>query len=157
MAANGLVVNLDGPWPGRRHDSGMLAESGLIKLLTTKMNEIGTIYRIYGDPAYPISEYLEGPFRNGALALSDEQKDFNVAMAGVRIAVEWGFGEVVQQFAFLDFEKNMKVLLQPVGSLYTVGTLLTNCRVRLGHGGKVSDFFGIAPPSLEQYLKNRLD
>ncbi|GAU99370.1 hypothetical protein RvY_10386, partial [Ramazzottius varieornatus] len=111
---------------------------------------------LYGDPAYSISEYPEASFRAGAAELSQEEKDFNEAMPGVRIAVEWGFGEAVQQFAFLDYSKNLKVLWQPVGILYTVGTLLTNCRVCLGYAGKVSDFFGIAPPSLEHYLKKKL-
>ncbi|GAU88330.1 hypothetical protein RvY_01046 [Ramazzottius varieornatus] len=135
----------------------MLAESGLLDLLKNKMAEVGAVYRVYGDPTYPISEYLEAPFRAGAAELSEEETDFNKAMAEVRIAVEWGFGEVIQQFAFLDYSKNLKILWQPVGTLYTIGTLLTNCRVCLGHAGKVSDFFGVAPPSLEQYLKNQQD
>lgn len=112
--------------------------------------------RLYGDPAYPISNYIEGPFRESAVGLTDVEKLFNEDMSSVRIAVEWGFGEVVQQFAFLDFYKNLKIGLQPVGTLCTVGTLLTNCRVCLGHGGKVADFCGIPPPGLEMYLSNRL-
>ena len=156
MAPNGSVVNLDGPWPGRRHESGMLAESGLLTALHTKMNNIGRTFRLYGDPAYPVAEYLEGPFRNGAQAVSQVEADFNEAMASVRIAVEWGFGEVVQQWAFVDYSKNLKVLWQPVGTFYSVATLLLNCRVCLGHGGKVSDFFGVAPPTIEQYLNNQL-
>ncbi len=155
MAPNGLVANLDGPWVGRRHDSGMLMESGLIIELQAKMQQIGRTYRLYGDPAYPISEYLAGPSREGADPLIQIERDFNQAMSEVRIAVEWGFGEVVQQFAFLDFEKNLKIGLQPVGKYYSVATLLINCRVCLGHGGKVSDFFNIPPPSLESYLRNQ--
>ncbi|GAU91501.1 hypothetical protein RvY_03740 [Ramazzottius varieornatus] len=117
------------------------------------MAETGKICRLYGDPAYPISEYLEAPFRAGAAELSQEEKNFNEAMPGVRIAVEWGFGEVVQHFASLDHSKSLKVLWRPVGTLYTVDTLLTNPRVCLGHAGKV----GIALPSLEQYLETKLD
>lgn len=65
MAPNGLVVNLGGPWVGRRHHFGMLADSGLLNLLGTKMNELGRIFQIYGDPAYPVSDYIEAPFRQG--------------------------------------------------------------------------------------------
>lgn len=155
MTPNGIIANLDGPWVGRRHDSGMLTESGLLDSLRVKMETLGQKFRLYGDPAYPISEYIEGPFRKGAAELTVIEKDFNEAMSGLRIAVEWGFGEVIQTWAFLDFYKNLKIGLQPVGTYYAVGTLLTNCRVCLGLGGKVSDFFGVPPPSLEEYLNNQ--
>lgn len=75
-------------------------------------------------------------------------------MSGSRIAVEWGFEEVIQHFAIVDFYTNLKIGLMPVGKHYTVGTLLTNCRVCLGYGEKTSDFFGVSPPSLETYLRN---
>lgn len=80
------------------------------------------------------------------------EKGLNEAIAGVRSCVEWGFGGVVQNFAFLDFSKNLKIGLQPVRTLYTVVTILSNCRVCLDHGGKTSDFCQIAPPTFEQYL-----
>ena len=35
VAPNGLIVNLFGPVEGRRHDSGMLAMSGLLPMLET--------------------------------------------------------------------------------------------------------------------------
>ncbi|XP_055353196.1 uncharacterized protein LOC129599081 [Paramacrobiotus metropolitanus] len=151
MAPNGIVVNLVGPWVGLRHDSGILADSGLLRALETKMEQMGKIFRLYGDPAYPISAYLEGPFKP---ATNQIEYDFNEAMSPCRIAVEWGFGEVVQQFAFLDFWKNLKIFLQPVGLLYTVGTLLLNCRVCLGYGGKVADYFCVVPATLEVRLNN---
>lgn len=72
-------------------------------------------------------------------------------MSKVREAVEWGFGEVVRQFAFLDYHKNQKVLLQPVGIFYTVGILLCNAHVIL-HGSQVSSFFDCQPPTLEEYF-----
>ena len=35
VAPNGLIVNLFGPVEGKRHDSGMLAMSGLLPILET--------------------------------------------------------------------------------------------------------------------------
>ncbi|QRW18531.1 hypothetical protein RhiXN_03455 [Rhizoctonia solani] len=61
------------------------------------------------------------------------------------------FGEVIWQFDFLDFHKNQKVLLQPVGVFYTVGVSLTNAHVIL-HGSQVSTYFNCPPPSLEEYF-----
>lgn len=157
MAPNGIIVNLDGPWVGRRHDAGMLQESGLLDMLREKMHDLGQTFLLYGDPAYPISEVIEGPFRQGAAPLTQVETNFNERMSGVRISVEWGFGEVVQQFAFLDFSKNLKIGLQSVGKYYAVGTILTNCRVCLGYGGKTADFFGVVPPTLETYLRDVLE
>ncbi|KAL1477329.1 hypothetical protein MTO96_003228 [Rhipicephalus appendiculatus] len=53
---------------------------------------------------------------------------FNRHMSTVRLAVEWGFGKTVAEFAFLDFKKNQKLLLQNVGQMYRVGTILANCQ-----------------------------
>nr|CAH7747685.1 unnamed protein product [Callosobruchus chinensis]CAH7747688.1 unnamed protein product [Callosobruchus chinensis] len=38
-------------------------------------------------------------------------------MKPLRQAVEWGFEKVVNEFAFLDFKKNQKLLLQDVGQM----------------------------------------
>ena len=154
MAPNGLIVNFDGPWVGRRHDAGMLQESGLLQTLQQKMYGLREIFLLYGDPAYPISDYIEGPFRQGAIPLTDVELNFDEKMNGSRIAVEWGFGETIQQFAFLDFYKNLKIGLQPVGKCYVIGSLLQNCRTCLGYAGKTSDFFNLVPPTMEVYLRN---
>ena len=53
---------------------------------------------------------------------------------------------------FLDFKKNQKILLQPVGKFYIVGALLTNCHTCL-YSCQTSEYFGIDPPSLETYLE----
>ena len=54
-APNGLVANLFGPVEGRRHDSAMLARSGLLgHLKQHTIEQNGSILCIYGDPAYPL-------------------------------------------------------------------------------------------------------
>jgi nuclease HARBI1 len=83
--------------------------------------------------------------------LSSEQTDFNKEMSQVRLAVEWGFGKVLSIFAFLDFKKNQKILLSPIGKYYTVGVLLTNCHTCI-NGSIASWYFDCIPPSLEDYL-----
>ena len=73
-------------------------------------------------------------------------------MSHVRTSVEWAFGKIINIFAFLDFKKNQKILLQPVGKFYIVGALLTNCHTCL-YSCQTSEYFGIDPPSLETYLE----
>lgn len=52
------------------------------------MVQAGKHFRLYGDPAYYVSEYIEAPFRGGPNGMTTVEKDFNEAIAGERIAVE---------------------------------------------------------------------
>ena len=60
VAPNGIIANLFGPVEGRRHDSGMLAMSGLLEELETySFSPTGQPLSIYGDPAYPHRVHLQ--------------------------------------------------------------------------------------------------
>jgi hypothetical protein len=72
-------------------------------------------------------------------------------MSKVRECVEWGFGKVVGTFAFVDFKKNMKLYLQPVGRVYMAAVLMTNIHSCL-YGSLTSQFFELDPPDVRQYL-----
>ena len=49
---NGLIGNLYGPAEGRRHDAGMLKDSGLLNDLSRfGFNTRGDVLSLYGDPA----------------------------------------------------------------------------------------------------------
>jgi len=64
-------------------------------------------YIIYGDPACPMSELILKPYCSRIL-IHKKQVAFNKAMSSVRLTVEWGFGKVITECAFLDFKKNLK-------------------------------------------------
>ena len=83
----------------------------------------GEPYVIYGDPAYSVRRHILSPFK-GAWLTQDEEK-FNKDMSTVRTCVKWDFGKIVGYFAFLDFSKNQKVLLQQVGKIYAVAAILS--------------------------------
>ena len=148
---NGMIANLYGPMEGKRHDAGMLRESGLMDQLEQYMTMAdGTIYSLYGDPAYPLRPHLLAPYRGGVITA--EQALFNKRMSAVRVTVEWAFGKILANFAFVDYKKNQKLYLQPVGKYYSVATLLTNCHTCL-YGSAVSEFFGLQPPTVMEYLR----
>ena len=146
MAPNGLIVDLFGPIEGRRHDSALLHESRLLERLDCPKFRN---YSIYGDPAYPLRPQLIVPYKGAALTA--EQRQFNMAMSNVRESVEWGFGAIARTFAFLDFKKNLKLYLQPIGQYYPVAVILMNCYTCM-YGNQVSQYFGIEPPTLQEYL-----
>lgn len=150
-APNGLIANMFGPIEGRRHDAFMLSVSGLEDQLKNFNQTNGDPYVVYGDSAYGLSRNIIGPFRG--THLTHQEQEFNKRMSAVRTSVEWGFGKISQYFAYLDFKKNLKVLLQPVAKYYLVGTLLVNCHTCL-YGSLTSSYFGLNPPSLETYLSN---
>ena len=72
-------------------------------------------------------------------------------MSAVRSSVEWLFGDVVTSFKFMDFKKNLKLMLSSVGKMYVVSVLLRNALTCL-YGNQTCKFFDLSPPSLEEYF-----
>lgn len=153
VCPDGIIVSLKGPYPGRRHDAGILRDSGFYEELEqhTVFND-NEKYCLYGDSAYPIRELLMCPFPTGR-GITQEQELFNLNMSRVRQAVEWGFGKVAVEFAFVDYKKNQKVLLQDVGNIYKTAVILSNCHTCL-YGSQSATYFNVNPPELEEYLAN---
>ena len=87
VAPNGLIANLYGPVEDKRHDTGMLADSGLLTdLQHHSFTPNGQLLCIYGDMAYPMGVHLQAPFKGARLRPTE--KNFNKAMSQVRIYVE---------------------------------------------------------------------
>jgi hypothetical protein len=113
VTPDGLIANLFGPVEGRRHDSFLLRLSGVLEQFEDGQwtDRDGNPFCIYGDPAYNVRDCLLAPYRNP----NQDQAAFNSNMSAMREVVEWQFGKLIQQFAFVDFKKNLKLFLQPVG------------------------------------------
>ena len=79
---------------------------------------------IYGDPAHPLRVHLQVPFRDGQI--TPEMEEFNRSMSSVQVAVEWIFGDIMNDFKFMDFKKNLKIGLSQVGKMYVVSAILRN-------------------------------
>ena len=150
VAPNGLIANLYGPVEGRRHDSFLLAESDLLnQLMLHSRGPQGNVLCIYGDPAYPLRPQLMCPFQGAAL--TPDQRAWNTSMCQVRIAVEWIFSDIVNQFKFVNFKDQLKIGLSPVGKFYVVSAILHNARSCL-YPNRTSTYFDVLPPILEEYF-----
>ena len=148
---NGLVANLFGPVEGKRHDTAMLAQSGLLPLLNQHARAPdGSVLCIYGDPAYPLRPQLQTAFKGAHV--TDLQKQWNKAMNATRASVEWVFGDIVNYMKFLDFHKNLKIQLSAVGKMYIVCVILQNARSCF-YGSVTSEFFDCQPPNIENYFQ----
>ena len=107
------------------------------------------VYALYGDLAYAQSIYLLGGFRKPP-AGSDKAM-FKRHMSSVRITVEWGFGDIVDEWKFLDFCSAMKIFEMPIGKFYTNGAFLSNICNCL-YGNKNQQYLGAIQLSLDEYF-----
>lgn len=152
MMPNGMIARLDGPFNGRRHDSAVLHLSDLLRQCQAKLVvSEEKWYAFYGDPGYANQKFIKVGFKTNRNTLTERQKIFNRDMSALRVHVEYGFGKIIQLFAFLDFKKNQKLLLQPIKLQYIVAALLSNCHTCM-NGSQISDYFLCSPPKLEEYL-----
>ena len=78
--------------------------------------------------------------------------DFNSSMSKVRVTVEWMFGEVINNFKFTDFKKNLKIGRASVSKFYRVSSFFTNAHTCL-YKNNVSRYFTIDPLLLEEYFQ----
>ena len=135
---------------GRKHDAGMLADSGFLNQLQRfAFSPLGNSFCIYGDPAYPLRIHLQAPFRNRAL--TPQMEAFNGSMSPVRESVEWPFNDIVNYCKFIDFKKNLKIGLSSVGKMYVMCALLRNALTCL-YGNQTSKFFDLEPPTIQEYF-----
>jgi hypothetical protein len=147
-APDGLCIHFWGPVGGNRHDGGLLRESGLKDYLK-EHEDLFKENLLYGDPAYGVNDFIFCGFKGNTSAI---EKEFNKKMSGVRQSVEWSFGRMKILWAFIDFKKNHKLLLSPVGKVMNVAMLLTNCHTCYFGGNQISMYFNLNPPTLEEYL-----
>jgi hypothetical protein len=150
ITPDGIIIHVWGPVEGRLTDEQLYEDSGVAQILEEHAFDLrGTPLQIYGDPAYGLSTHCLSPFQGNNVTA--EQMRFNTAMSSCREAVEWGFGELTSLFPYLDFSKNLKALLQPVGLYYLIGILLCNAHTCL-HVPKIPRYFNCHPPTLEEYF-----
>jgi hypothetical protein len=153
MLPNGIMPMPYGPVSGSHHDSWLLDQSRVLDVMRRCCRGLGCTFQLYGDPAYPQSQYLSGPYRSEGL--DKEEALFNVGMSSTRIANEWGFGKIKLLWAYLDFENGQKVYLNDVQKYWPVAQILANCHTCL-YGSQTATYFKVAPPHMEDYLANRV-
>ena len=140
ITPNGLIANLTGPFEGKTHDSTMLRESGLLTDLGRVAFYNGDPLCLYGQPTFTLGVHLQALIKGNNI--TPQMTLYNKAMSEVRIAVEMLFGNISNYFKFIDFKRQMKVNLSPVGKIYVVRVLLENIQTGF-YGNQVSQMFSL--------------
>lgn len=154
VTPDGLISHFFGPVDGRRNDAFLWTDSEILaKLERNAHTTTGRALQIYGDPAYRVNRYLISPYQGAQI--TRDQELWNKQMSQLRIVVEWVFKEVVTTFAFVDYPKNQKHLLQPVGLQFRVAVLLHNAHVIL-HKPQIAQYFDIEGIGHRVYIEEQL-
>ena len=155
VSPSGIVPHLFGPIDGRRHDSFMLTESGLLPLLSG-LTHNGIDYLVYADSAYPVTRNLIVPIARVAAPPGSVAARLNEIMAVARtVTSEWLYGIVTNTFQTLDFARWQRQWWTAPALQYFAAVFLTNCRTCLDGGNKISKFFYCYPPDLGDYLSGQ--
>ena len=151
LVPDGFIACLYGPVPAKTHDARLLRESQLVEQLQAVMPENGTnqVFALYGDLAYAQNAYVLGGFCN--VVPNSDEAAYNCLLSSVRITVEWGFAELVEQWKFLDFRSAMKIFQCPVAQYYINAAFLSNIRNCL-LGNKTQQYFNAQQPTIDEYL-----
>ncbi|KAH9115674.1 hypothetical protein AeMF1_010318 [Aphanomyces euteiches] len=127
----------------------MLGLSGLLNYMEERPELFENVH-IYGDPAYGLSSHIMSGYKG--IDLSNQQMRFNKWMSRVRQSVEWDFMIMKTLWAFITFKYLSKIRMSPVTKIVKVAMFLTNCHCCYDEGNLISEYFGVDPPTLEEYL-----
>jgi len=152
VTPDGMLHQLAGPWAGARHDMHMLRQSALLPYVNALPRTAdGTQFSIYADCGYSERDGIVTPYFDGAVNAVHEA--WNQAMASSRIAVEWGFGDIVLAWSHLDMVRQQQLLSnRKIGQVYLVAGLMTNF-LNCFKSNRGSQYFNVEPPTFEVYLQ----
>jgi hypothetical protein len=151
VTPDGLFSAFFGPIEGRHSDAYMMEKSMIYEAMEM-FEEIFRDMKLWGDGGYGISKYILRPFI--APVAGSIHQAFNTRLSTLRISAEWGFNWVITNFKYLDYEEQQKCLLMPTSLFYCVAVLLANCKTCMMGGNQISSYFDLAPPTLQEYLRD---
>jgi hypothetical protein len=145
--AYGMTVDMYGPCSLRRNDLELFRRSNINDRLNTICHTIGTSnYSMFGDSAYNNDTNISSYMPNN--------HDFNKAMKGVRVQIEWNYGHTASLFPLVANKKKLQILKSRyIHHVYVVATILRNIHSCL-YGNQTMLYFNISLPDdmLHRYL-----
>jgi hypothetical protein len=142
-----------GGYEGQVGDPKMFKDSGLQECSVGNcFNEQGEELYVYGDKAFYMEQGVIGAYRaRRNRPINRDESIYNAYMAKQWMPIEWGFGKVMQYFAFCGYKMAMKVGLSPVNVYYVSSVLLANCHTYYYHS-ETSMAFQCSAPTIREYF-----
>ena len=163
-----MIGALYGAISARENDNGALNLSNLNvdmmrlqpEVTQARRNGVDILYfSLYGDAIFPLLNCITGRHRQPLQGeLNERENAENTAMRRVRISAKWPYETATNLFHILESKYNKHLLgsnREPnlvVGQQLRVIFFLYNIYVCL-NGSKLSRFFNVIPPMLEEYLR----
>lgn len=148
---NGMIGDVSGPSPGGSDPSDLPRKSELNDRLAAVQQGKPFQGKVHGNSACATMSHVGSGFQGDNLTFS--QRAYNTDMSTVWLAAVGQVGKIPEMFPFMDVQHNHKVMLSPLGKYYTIAGLLTNAHTTC-YGCPTSTYFGMAPPTLEEYFVN---
>jgi len=149
--AHGITCNLFGPLSLRHNDLHLLGQSNLIYKLEALYYNSPQKVTIFGDSAYPTSDYLRYYFPSEIA--TRHQKENNKVLKSVRETIEHNYALTRNLYKYLSRLDKLKILNnKTILKVYTVCTFLRNCHVMM-YGCETSNFFNVIMDSNFLYEK----
>ena len=150
---SGMFGYLGKATAARHNDCFLVNDSDLAEQLSTVHSQFDEPLRsqlaAFGDSIFAVRPGMKRMHKGNFL--TPAQIAENTAMTRQRISVEWNFGSVTQQWAYLDYVPGLKLFLSPIGDIYRCAVLLTNMRSTF-YGNNACAYYNITPPDLLTYL-----
>jgi hypothetical protein len=155
MLPNGLFGAVFAGIPAAGGDASQCIQIGLGEKLRQLLSYLppGDFRFVYGDAAFGSQDFVLGPYkRANNRILTPTQKQLNQWLSTKRVVVEHGFGGVKSLFKFLSLKTSIRAGTSPIGIYLPVLAFIYNCRTCIKGGNQISNLFGIAPLTLEEYV-----
>lgn len=156
ISGYGMLEDVAGPYPGTHHDSYMADQCRLEERLASFCSYPeagGEDFLMYGDPAYAASRFIHKPFQRAGA--TEFERTHNTVMSTARITVEQAIGSVTEVFPAMDFTRTERMGLEAIGKKYLVAVIFRNLHTVIKGRNQISDYFGLSPPTMEEWLAER--
>jgi hypothetical protein len=149
---DGIIGHVAGPFPGRIHDSAMLAASGLEEFILHDPN-----FQLLGGPPHNFVLYADSGYATTEAIFSSISRDpslhpFFQLMSRFRVSVEWAFGYISSTFRANNLSQELHPTQAITSQMYLLSILLSNLKTCMEGHNEVSSYFSLRPPTLMEYL-----
>jgi len=152
VSPDGLIQYCSNPVNGSQNDALAVYTEQIEGKLMQLSNESNMAVFVGADKGYANRGLVASPIRNRINGLNQEEEEFNAKLSSARISVEWGINLVVSRFKFFSMWYKIRSKKEMLDRKFKIAVFLTNCITCMDGSNIISDYFGLKPMSIQEYL-----